>query len=97
MSKTANKNRGSSLDDLLKNEGVFEQFQTAAIKEVIAWQLVKEMKDQNLSKAAMAARMNTSRAQLNRLLNPKDGNVTIESLQRAATAVGRTLQIRLAS
>ncbi len=97
MSKTANKNRGSSLDDLLKNEGVFEQFQAAAIKEVIAWQLTEEMKQQNLSKAAMAARMKTSRAQLNRLLNPKDGNVTIESLQRAATAVGRTLQIRLAS
>ncbi len=97
MSKTANKNRGSSLDDLLKNEGVFEQFQATAIKEVIAWQLTEEMKQQNLSKAAMAARMKTSRAQLNRLLNPKDGNVTIESLQRAATAVGRTLQIRLAS
>ena len=97
MSKIANKNRGSSLDDLLKKEGVFEQFQAAAIKEVIAWQLAQEMKDQNLSKAAMAERMNTSRAQLNRLLNPKDGNVTIESLQRAATAVGRTLQIRLAS
>ncbi len=97
MSKTANKNRGSSLDDLLKNEGVFEQFQATAIKEVIAWQLTEEMKQQNLSKAAMAARMNTSRAQLNRLLNPKEGNVTIESLQRAATAVGRTLQIRLAS
>lgn len=97
MSKKTNKNRGSSLDDLLKKEGVFEQFQTAAIKEVIAWQLAQEMEKQNLSKAAMAERMNTSRTQLNRLLNPKDGNVTIESLQRAASAVGRTLQIRLAS
>ncbi len=97
MSRKANKNRGSSLDDLLIKEGVFEQFQAKAIKEVIAWQLVEEMKEQNLSKAEMAARMNTSRAQLNRLLNPKDGNVTIESLQRAAKAVGRTLQIRLAS
>ncbi len=97
MSRKANKNRGSSLDDLLKKEGVFEQFQAKAIKEVIAWQLAEEMKEQNLSKAEMAERMNTSRAQLNRLLNPNDGNVTIESLQRAATAVGRTLQIQLAS
>ncbi len=97
MSKKANKNRGSSLDDLLKKEGVFEDFQTNAIKEVIAWQLAEEMKVKNLSKAAMAKRMNTSRTQLDRLLNPKDGNVTIDSLQRAATAVGRTLQIRLAS
>ena len=74
MSRKANKNRGSSLDDLLIKEGVFEQFQAKAIKEVIAWQLVEEMKEQNLSKAE-----------------------TIESLQRAAKAVGRTLQIRLAS
>lgn len=92
-----NKNKGSSLDDFLQEEGVLEEFQTAAIKEVIAWQLAEEMKAKKLSKAAMAKRMNTSRTQLDRLLNPKDGNVTIDSLQRAAAAVGRTLQIRLAA
>jgi len=94
MSKK-NKNRGSSLDDLLVKEGVFEDFQTAAIKEVIAWQLVEEMKAKNITKTAMAKMMHTSRAQLNRLLDPKDQNVTILSLQRAAAAVGKKLTIGL--
>ena len=77
-----NPHRGSSLDDFLKDEGVLEEFQAAAIKKVIAWQIQQETEKRQLSKTAMAARMKTSRAQHNRLLDLKDGNVTIETLQR---------------
>ena len=88
-----NKHMGSSLDDFLKEEGVFEEFQAAAIKKVIAWQVDKAMKAQQLTKVRMARNMKTSRAQLDRLLNPDDGNVSIETLQRAATALGQELRI----
>ena len=89
------KHEGSSLDAFLKQEGVFDEFQTAAIKEVIAWQLAKEMETKHLSKTQMAARMKTSRAQLNRLLDPNDGNVTLETLQRAAAILGREVRLEL--
>ena len=90
-----NKNRGSSLDDLLRSEGVFERFQGIAIKETIAFQIEKEMEKSRLTKTQMAAKMKTSRAQLNRLLDPKDGNVTLETLQRAAAILGREVRVEL--
>jgi len=86
---------GSTLDSFLEEEGVLEEFRAQAIKEVIAWQLEQAMHERNLSKSQMAKLMRTSRAQLNRLLDPKDGNVTIETLQRAATVVGRRVQLQL--
>jgi len=86
---------GSTLDSFLEEEGVLEEFRAQAIKEVIAWQLEQAMHERNLSKSEMAKLMRTSRAQLNRLLDPKDGNVTIETLQRAATVVGRRVQLQL--
>jgi DNA-binding Xre family transcriptional regulator len=86
---------GSTLDSFLEEEGVLEEFRTRAIKEVIAWQLEQAMMERKLSKTDMAKLMNTSRAQLNRLLDPKDGNVTLETLQRAAAVVGRKVQIQL--
>ncbi len=93
--KTKNTHRGSSLDDLLKSEGVFERFQAVAIKETIAFQIANEMKQNKLTKTQMAERMKTSRAQLNRLLDPKDGNVTLETLQRAAAILGREVRVDL--
>jgi antitoxin HicB len=93
--KKANPHRGSSLDDLLKADGVLEQFQAAAIKNVIAWQITREMETQNLSKTAMATRMQTSRAQLDRLLDPNNGNVTLETLSRAAAILGRQVRVEL--
>ena len=93
--KTGNRHRGSSLADLLKNEGVLERFQAMAIKETIAFQIANEMKQNKLTKTAMAERMKTSRAQLNRLLDPKDGNVTLETLQRAAAVLGREVRVDL--
>jgi DNA-binding Xre family transcriptional regulator len=84
-----------SLDDFLKQEGKLEEFEAAAIKEVLAWQLGEAMKEGNLSRARLAARMGTSRSQVSRLLDPKDGNVTLATLQRAARIVGRSLRLEL--
>ena len=73
-----------------------EEFEAASIKEVIAWQIEQAMKAKKLSKNKMADLMKTSRAQLDRLLDPERGNVTIETLQRAANVLGRSLRIELA-
>jgi antitoxin HicB len=91
-----NPHHGSTLDSLLKEEGVLKEFRAAAIKEVIAWQIDKAMKDKKLSKNRMAALMQTSRAQLDRLLDPEQGNVTLDTLHRAAHVLGRELRIELA-
>jgi antitoxin HicB len=87
--------RLTSLDEFLKEEGKLEEFEAVAIKEVLAWQIVEAMKAQNLSRKRLAERMNTSRSQISRLLDPKDGNVTLTTLQRAAKIVGRTLRLEL--
>ena len=93
--RMANRHKGSSIDDFLKEEGVLEEFQARAVKEVIAWQLARAMKERKLSKRRLAAMMHTSRTQVDRVLDPKDGNVTIETLQRAAAIVGRKVQVEL--
>lgn len=85
----------TTLDDFLRKEGTLEEFEAVAIKEVLAWQIGEAMKAQNLSRKRLAERMKTSRSQISRLLNPKDGNVTIATLQRAAKIVGRTLRLEL--
>jgi antitoxin HicB len=88
------KRMGSSIDDLLKEEGIFEEAQAQAIKEVVAWQLAEAMKEKNISKRKMAALLRTSRTQVDRLLDPKN-DVTLLSLQRAAAMVGRRVLIEL--
>src|SRR5271166_4462444 len=85
----------TTLDTFLKEEGKLEEFEAVAIKEVLAWQIAEAMKAQNLSRKRLAERMKTSRSQISRLLDPKDGNVTITTLQRAAKIVGRTLRLEL--
>ena len=91
----ANEHMGSGLDDLLREEGVLEAFQVKAIKEVIAWQLGQAMKEQNISKRKLATLMHTSRTQIDRVLDPTDGNVTLATLQRAAAMLGRKVQVEL--
>ena len=88
------KHMGSSIDDFLKEEGIFEEAQAQAVKEVVAWQLAEAMKEQKISKNKMAALLKTSRTQVDRLLNPKD-DITLSSLQRAAAMVGRRVSIEL--
>ena len=90
-----NKHRGSSLDSFLEEEGVLAEFQAQAIKEVIAWQLGEAMKERKMSKRRLAELMHTSRTQVNRILDPNDGNVTIDTLQRAAAIIGRRVQLEL--
>ena len=90
-----NKHAGSSLDDLLGEEGVLEEFQAVAIKEVIAWQLQQAMIEMKLSKRRLAILMKTSRTQVDRVLDPTDGNVTIATLQRVASVVGRKVSVGL--
>jgi len=88
------KHMGSSIDDFLKEEGIFEEAQAQAVKEVVAWQLAEAMKKKRISKARMATMLKTSRTQVNRLLDPKN-DVTLSSLQRAAAMVGRRVTIQL--
>ena len=88
------KHMGSSIDDFLKEEGIFEEAQAQAIKEVVAWQLAEAMRKKEISKARMAALLKTSRTQVDRLLDPKN-DITLSSLQRAAAMVGRRVDIRL--
>ena len=90
-----NKHIGSSLDDLLAEEGLLESSQSVAIKRVLSWQLTQFMKKQRLSKAAMAARMKTSRSALDRLLDPDNESVTLNTLQNAARAIGAHLEMKL--
>jgi antitoxin HicB len=86
---------GSSFDDFLKQEGISEEVTARAIKRVIARQLDALMEEQGLSKSTLAKRMNTSRAQLDRLLDPENESVTLGTLTRAAHAVGRRLRMEL--
>ena len=88
------KHMGSSIDSFLKDEGIFDEAQAQAVKEVVAWQLAEAMKKKKISKTRMAVLLKTSRTQVDRLLDAKN-DVTISSLQRAAAIVGRRVRIEL--
>jgi antitoxin HicB len=88
------KNMGTSIDDFMKKEEIFEEAQAQAIKEVVAWQLAQAMKQKKISKNRMAILLKTSRTQVDRLLDPTN-DITLSSLQRAAAMVGRRVTIRL--
>lgn len=89
------KNIGSSFDSFLKEEGTYEETTARAIKRVLARQVESAMKEQKVSKSEMARRMHTSRAALDRLLDPGNDGVTLLTLQRAAEAVGREVRLEL--
>jgi antitoxin HicB len=93
--KTKNPHIGSSFDAFLKEEGIYEDVQTTAIKRVLATQLEEAMKERNLTKGEMARRMRTSRVQLDRLLDPNNYSVTLATLRRAAAAIGREVRLEL--
>ncbi|WP_421788357.1 XRE family transcriptional regulator [Hyphobacterium sp.] len=86
---------GSDFDDFLHEEGLYDETQAIAIKRVLAWQLAEEMKRQAITKVEMARRMQTSRSQLDRLLDPENDKIELATLGRAARALGRELEIRL--
>lgn len=85
----------TTLDETLDELGMREGFQAIAIKEALAWQIEQAMKAEGLSRKGMAERMHTSRSQIARLLDPQDGNVTLNTLQRAAELLGRKVRLDL--
>jgi hypothetical protein len=91
-----NKYLGSSFDDFLEEEGLRAETEAAAIKRVITYQIEMEMKRAKLTKSAMAEKMNTSRSALDRLLDPANASITLQTLERAALALGKNLKIKLA-
>lgn len=95
MTKSRHPQIGGTFDDWLKDEGIHEEATTVAIKRVLAWQLEQAMKDGKITKTAMARRMETSRPQLDRLLDPDNPNVHLTTIARAARAVGKRLRIEM--
>jgi predicted XRE-type DNA-binding protein len=91
----ANPHTGSSFDDFLKEDGIYEQVQARALKRALAEQLDDAMQSSKLSKVSMAQRMATSRSQLDRVLDPGNLSIQLDTLIKAASAVGRTVEIRL--
>jgi len=90
-----NPHLGSTLASLLRNDDIYEDAKNDAVKAVLAYKLQQAMKEQNVSKARMAERMETSRSQLDRLLDPENESVTLHTLKRAAAAVGMRLELEL--
>ena len=91
------KHIGSSFDDFLAEEAMLEETTAVAIKRVIAWQIAEEMNAQHLTKTALAKKMRTSRAALNRLLDENDASLTLTTLASAAAALGKKIDLRLAA
>src|SRR5579863_8450596 len=89
-------NSGSSFDSFLEKEGIREEVEAVAIKRVLAWQLERAMQKQQQTKQAMARQLRTSRSQLDRLLDPGNVSVTLDTITRAARALGKRLIIRVA-
>ena len=90
-----NPHRGSTLESFLKEEGIYEQVTMTATKRVLAWRISQLMKRQHVTKAQMAKRMRTSRAAVDRLLDAENTSVTLQTIGRAATALGKQLSIAL--
>jgi len=92
---STNPHIGSSFDEFLKEEGIYEDATAHAVKHVLAWQIAEAMRAQGLNKVEMARRMHTSRAQLDRLLEPDNDRVQLDTVRRAAAVVGRKVRLEL--
>ena len=95
MARRRNKHLGSSFDEFLRSEGLCEEVTTLAWKRVLSWEVAEAMKKEGISKSEMAKRMGTSRSQLERLLDPGNPNVLLDTVQKAASAVGKQLTLGL--
>ena len=95
MTKKKNPHLGSTFDSFLKEEGIFDEVMMTAMKRVLAWQIAQAMKKQRVTKSAMAKRMRTSRAALDRLLDADNTSVTLQTMGRAAAVLGKELSITL--
>ena len=92
---TKNRNIGSSFDDFLEEEGLLAETTAEGVKRVLAWQIAEAMKRDHISKAEMARRMQTSRAALDRLLDPKNSAITLKTLHKAAKVLGKQIRMEL--
>ena len=95
MAKRRNKYLGSSFDEFLRTEGLYEEVTALAWKRVLSWEVSEAMRKERISKSETAKRMGTSRSQLERLLDPENPHVLLETVQKAAMAVGKRLTIGL--
>jgi DNA-binding Xre family transcriptional regulator len=95
--KKAHRHVGSDFEDFLIEDGRLHESTARAVKRVLAWEIDRAMKDASVSQAELARRMNTSRAVVNRLLDPDDTSVTLATLTRVAIALGRTMHFRFAA
>ena len=93
--KTRNKHRGSSLRGFLKEDGILDEIEAAALKRAFALKVADLMKQRDFNKTAMAAEMRTSRAAINRILDPENTSVTLTTLNKVARSLGRKLKIEL--
>ncbi len=90
-----NKHIGSDFDNFLKEEGIKSEVETIALKKVIAWQIMNEMKKLHITKTMMAKKMHTSRSAVERIFNPKNESMTLHTLNKAATVLGKKLRVEL--
>ncbi len=96
MKKNAgNPHRGSSFDDFLQDEGMYDEVNARAAKKVLAWQFGQALERKKLTKTELASRMRTSRAAVNRLLDPENPSLNLQTMEKAARALGKKLAIRL--
>jgi DNA-binding Xre family transcriptional regulator len=93
--KKTNSRRGSSFDDFLKKEGIYHEVVAQAEKEVLAWKLQAAMKEKKLTVSALAKKMHTSRAAINRILDPANPSITLGTLEKAANALGKRWRFEL--
>lgn len=93
MKSRINPHRGSSLDSLLEEEGMLEHCEAVAIKRNIAFSILDALKEQNLTQADLARKMNTSKAAINRLLNPRNTSITLHTLLKAASTLGKKVNL----
>ena len=94
--RTTTDHSGSTFDSFLEQEGIREEVEAVAIKRVLAWQFHQAMREQQKTKQAMAEQLRTSRSQLDRLLDPRNVSVTLDTITRAAKVLGKRLIIRVA-
>ncbi len=90
-----NPHRGSSFDSFLQDEGMYEEVNAKAVKKVLAWQLAQALATKNVTKTELASRMHTSRAAVNRLLDPDNPSLNLQTIEKAARALGKKLAIQL--
>lgn len=91
-----NNHIGSSFDDFLESEGILDECNALAVKRVLAWQFQQEMEKANISKSELARRVDTSRAAINRLVDPENPAVNLQTTERAARMLGKNITIQLA-